>query len=105
MNKTQLIEELSSKTGLTKSKASDIVGVLLDSITKSLVSDDNVVLVGFGTWAVKKRPARKGRNPQNGAVIQIPATKVVSFRMSKKLKDEMKQGKGGTGSHHATKKK
>ncbi len=89
MNKGDLIEEVAKAT-CTKKEAADAVDAVLAAITKSLKKGDAVTLVGFGTFDVKKRKARKGRNPQTGKEIKIAAKKVPVFKAGKGLKDAVK---------------
>ena len=90
MNKTELVDAVAHAADLSKAAAARAVGALFDAIAKSLKSGDVITLVGFGTFGISKRSARKGRNPQTGKVIQIAAKKVVRFRagtdLSKKVK-------------------
>ena len=87
MNKGELIDTVSTQTGLAKADATRAVDAVLDSITGALKSGDTVAIVGFGTFAVKKRAARTGHNPQTRAPIQIPASNVPGFKAGKALKD------------------
>lgn len=87
MNKGELIDAVSGHTGLAKAEATRAVDAVLDSIIGALKSGDSVAIVGFGTFVVKARAARSGRNPQTGATIQIPAAKVPGFKAGKGLKD------------------
>ena len=87
MNKTELVAEVSEKAGLTKRDAEAAVKAIVDSVTEALAKGDKVQLVGFGTFEVKKREARIGRNPKTKEEIQIPATKVPAFKPGKALKD------------------
>ena len=90
MNKTDLINAVAKLTSLSKADAGRSVDAFIESVTKSLKKGDPVTLVGFGTFAVKKRAARKGRNPRTGAEIKIAAAKVPGFRAGKSLKDAVK---------------
>lgn len=85
MNKADLINEV-AKVVSTKKEAQSAVDCVIESITKSLKKGEDVTLVGFGTFKVVKRKARKGRNPQTGAPIKIAASTVVKFKAGKKLK-------------------
>jgi len=87
MNKGELIDAVSGQTGLAKADATRAVDAVLESVTKALQSGDTVAIVGFGTFVVKTRAARAGRNPQTGATIQIPASQVPGFKAGKALKD------------------
>jgi DNA-binding protein HU-beta len=90
MNKEQLVERVADKTGATKKDALEVVNTALDFITVSLKKGEKVTLVGFGTFLVRKRKARDGRNPQTGAKIKIPAKKVPAFTAGKELKSAVK---------------
>ena len=87
MNKTDLIDAIASAADLSKADAGRALDAVVDSITDSLKKGDPVSLVGFGTFQVKPRAAREGRNPQTGATIQIKASNVPSFKAGKALKD------------------
>lgn len=89
MNKTELVSSVAEKAGLTKKDAEKAVNAFLASVEKALSKGDKVQLVGFGTFEVRKRAARKGRNPQTGAEIKIPAAKVPAFKAGKALKDSV----------------
>jgi nucleoid DNA-binding protein len=89
MNKAQLIDEV-AKVTCSKKEAELALGAILASIKKALKKGDAVTLVGFGTFGVSKRKARKGRNPQTGDVIKIAAKKVPTFKAGKGLKDAVK---------------
>ncbi len=90
MNKEQLIEKVADKTGATKKNALEVFNMALDLITAALRKGEKVTLVGFGTFLVRKRKAREGRNPQTGAKIKIPAKKVPAFTAGKDLKSAVK---------------
>ena len=85
MNKSDLIEKVSKQTGLAKSKTNDVINSVMESIQQSLSKGKKVTLVGFGTFDVAKRKARKGRNPKTGQVINIAAKKVARFRAGSTL--------------------
>jgi DNA-binding protein HU-beta len=87
MNKAELIESVSGSTGLAKAEATKAVEAVFDSITSALKSGDTVALLGFGTFVVKGRAARAGRNPRTGETIEIAASKVPGFKAGKALKD------------------
>jgi DNA-binding protein HU-beta len=87
MNKAELIDAVSGTTGLAKADATKAVDAVFDSITAALKSGDTVALLGFGTFVVKGRAARPGRNPRTGETIEIPASKVPGFKAGKALKD------------------
>jgi len=89
MTKADLIEKVAKDADISKAAAGTAVDSLIAGISKALSKGDGVTLVGFGTFAVSKRKARKGRNPQTGATISIPAMKVARFRAGKGLKDAL----------------
>ena len=87
MNKAELIQAVAAKTGLAKKDADAAVVAVVDAITDALKAGEKVSLVGFGTFAVKARAARTGKNPQTGETIEIAACKVPAFAAGKALKD------------------
>jgi DNA-binding protein HU-beta len=87
MNKSELIDAVASKTGLSRSDATNATDALLDSIVGTLQQGDQVTLVGFGTFSVRARAARSGRNPQTGETIQIKASNSPGFKAGKAFKD------------------
>ena len=87
MNKAELIEAIADAVDLTKADAGKALDGLVDAITAALKAGDTVSLVGFGSFQVKERAARQGRNPQTGATIDIAAAKIPSFKAGKALKD------------------
>ena len=87
MNKSELIDAIAASADLSKASAGRALDAALDAITGALKDDDSVALVGFGTFSVKARAARTGRNPQTGETIQIAAAKVPAFKAGKALKD------------------
>ena len=87
MNKAELIAAIAAKTGETKKRAESTVNAFVDVVTESLTKGDKVQLVGFGSFEVRKRAARKGRNPQTKEEIKIPASKAPVFKAGKALKD------------------
>lgn len=87
MNKTELVDVVADAADLSKASAGRAVDALLDSISGALQEGETVSLVGFGTFAVKDRPARTGRNPQTGASIEIKASRVPGFKPGKSLKE------------------
>ena len=87
MTKNELINAVAEKAALSKKDAEAAVTAALDAVAAALAEGDEVRLVGFGTFEVKKREARIGRNPKTKEEIQIPATKVPSFKPGKALKD------------------
>ena len=90
MNKSELVDAIASKAGLTKIDAKKALEAYIDATSKALKKGDRVALVGFGSFSVSKRSARKGRNPQSGKEIKIPAKKVVRFKPGKELSDKVK---------------
>ena len=90
MNKADLIEAVATSADLSKAAASRAVDGITKAVTKALKKGDTVTLVGFGTFTVRKRAARKGRNPQTGEVIKIKATKAPGFKAGKALKDAVR---------------
>ncbi len=89
MNKQDLVAKVAQDANLTKRQAEDAVNAFVNAVKGSLAKGESVSLVGFGTFAVSERAARKGRNPQTGAEIQIPARKVPVFRAGKGLKEAL----------------
>jgi DNA-binding protein HU-beta len=87
VNKTELIDAIAAAADLPKASAGRALDAVVDSITEALKKGDQVTLVGFGTFAVKARAAREGRNPQTGQTIQIKASNVPGFKPGKALKD------------------
>jgi len=87
MNKTELVNSIASKSGLNKKNSEAALNALIASVEETLEKGDKVVLVGFGTFEVRQRAARKGRNPQTKKEITIPASKAPVFKAGKGLKD------------------
>ena len=87
MNKSQLIDSMASKADISKAAATRALEAFDSSVTDALKSGDSVSLVGFGTFSVRERAARDGRNPQTGETIKIAAAKVPAFKPGKALKD------------------
>ncbi len=87
VNKTELIEAIAASADIPKAAAGRALDAVVESITGALKNGDSVVLVGFGTFSVKERAARTGRNPQTGQEIKIAAAKVPGFKAGKALKD------------------
>lgn len=87
MNKAELIDAVADAADLSKASAGRSVDAAIDAITNALKKGDNVTLVGFGTFTVRDRAARTGRNPRTGEEIQIKASKVPGFKAGKALKD------------------
>ena len=87
MNKSELIDAIAQSADISKAAASRAVDAMVDSVTAALKEGDQVTLVGFGTFQVRERAARSGRNPRTGETINISASKVPSFKAGKALKD------------------
>ena len=87
MNKTELIDAVAEEAEVSKAEAGRAVDAVISSITKALKKGDSVTLVGFGTFQVRKRAARTGRNPKTGDTIKIKASKNPAFKAGKALKD------------------
>jgi len=85
MNKADLINSISEKTGLTKTKSNEVIDAFLSSVTESLSEGEKVTLVGFGTFTTSQRDARKGRNPKTGETIDIPSKRVARFKAGSDL--------------------
>jgi DNA-binding protein HU-beta len=90
MNKTDLIKQVAIQSELTKPQASLAVDAVLESIQQALQNGDSVQLIGFGTFEVRERAAREGRNPHTGEALTIPASKVPAFKAGKALKEAVK---------------
>lgn len=90
MNKTELIAAVAEKADLSKKNAEVAVAAVIDSIVESLKKGDKVSLLGFGTFEVRERAARTGKNPQTGEAIKIAATKAPAFKAGKAFKDAVK---------------
>ena len=87
MNKTELLAAVTQSAGLTKKDTERVINAAIDAITASLTAGEKVQISGFGTFEVKEREARIGRNPHTREAVEIPATKVPAFKPSKALKD------------------
>ncbi len=87
MNKSELIDAIAASADISKAAAGRALDSMVEAITDALKKGDQVTLIGFGTFAVKERAARTGRNPQTGETIQIEAAKVPGFKAGKALKD------------------
>ncbi len=87
MNKTELIAAVAEKTDLSKKDADAAVSAVLGAITDALKAGDKIQLVGFGTFEVRNRAAKQGRNPRTGETMTVPASKVPAFKAGKALKD------------------
>ncbi|NHB97138.1 DNA-binding protein HU-beta [Photorhabdus stackebrandtii] len=91
MNKSQLIDKIAADSNISKAAAGRVVDAFISSVMGALKDGDDVVLVGFGTFAVRERSARTGRNPQTGKELKIAAAKVPAFRPGKGLKDAVNE--------------
>ena len=89
MNKTELVTALAAKTELSKKDAEKAVNAFVDVISEELTKGEKIQLIGFGTFAVKDRPARVARNPRTGEEIKIAASKAPGFKAGKALKDKV----------------
>lgn len=87
MNKSQLVDKIADGAEISKAAAGRALDSFIEAVTDALKKGDQVALVGFGTFSVRERSARTGRNPQTGQTIQIAAAKVPSFKAGKALKD------------------
>ncbi|MDM8546557.1 HU family DNA-binding protein [Candidatus Venteria ishoeyi] len=87
MNKSELVQAVAASAEISKVDAGKAVDAVLEAVTNALVKDDPVTLIGFGTFSVRDRAARTGRNPRTGKPIEIKATKVPAFKPGKALKD------------------
>ncbi len=87
MNKSQLVDKIADGAEISKAAAGRALDSFIEAVTEALKNGDQVALVGFGTFSVRERAARTGRNPQTGQTIQIAAAKVPSFKAGKALKD------------------
>ena len=90
MNKSELIAAVAENADLSKKDADAAVSAVFDAVTAALKKGDKVQLVGFGTFEVRERAAKQGRNPKTGASMTIPASKVPAFKAGKALKDSVK---------------
>ncbi len=93
MNKSDLVAVVAEKLGATKRDAEASLNAVVDAITESLVKGEKIQLVGFGSFEVRKRAARKGRNPQTKEEIRIPASKTPVFKAGKAFKDVVNNAK------------
>ena len=89
MNKTELITLAAQNAGMTRKDAERVINAAIDAVTAALVNGDKVQLSGFGSFEVKDREARMGRNPHTKEAVEIPATRVPAFKASKALKDNI----------------
>ena len=90
MNKTELVKAVSTQAELTQKDAAKVVDALVETISNTLAKEEKIQLIGFGTFEVRDRAARKGRNPQTGEEIDIAASKVPAFKPGKELKEAVK---------------
>jgi len=90
MNKAELVEKVADQTGLTKKVSREVVDAIVSAIIDSLAREEKVTLVGFGTFQVMQRKARRGVNPQTGEGIQIPAKMIPKFKAGKSLREKVK---------------
>ncbi len=90
MNKTEFVASVAKTAGVTKAEVSKVLAAGIAVITKALKKGETVQLIGFGSYSVVKRAARKGRNPATGKEIKIPASKAPKFRAGKALRDAVK---------------
>lgn len=90
MNKTELIAIVADKAAVTKKEAELVLQAIVETVTETLATDEKVVITGFGTFEVRERVARSGRDPRTGAVIKIPAQKTPAFKAGKGLKDAVR---------------
>ena len=87
MNKSELIDAIAAKSGLKKTESAAAMDAFIDAVGEALKQGDQVTLVGFGTFLVREREARTGRNPRSGETIEIAASRLPSFKAGKGLKD------------------
>ena len=90
MNKTELVKAVSTQAELTQKEAAKVVDALFATISNTLAKEEKIQLIGFGTFEVRERSARKGRNPQTGEEIDIAASKAPAFKPGKELKEAVK---------------
>jgi DNA-binding protein HU-beta len=89
MNKSELIEAIAAEADVPKAQAGRVLDAMVSVVGKALADGEQVSMVGFGTFLVRERPARSGRNPRTGATIKIAASKTPSFKAGKALKDKV----------------
>ncbi len=87
MNKSQLVDKISEGADLSKAAAGRALDAFIDAVTEAMKEGDQVALVGFGTFLLRERASRSGRNPQTGETIEIAAAKIPAFKAGKALKD------------------
>ena len=90
MRKPELASAVADQTGLTREKASEVITAFTDQVSAAAARGEDTTLIGFGTFNIRHREAREGRNPQTGASIRIPASKTVGFKAGKALKDAVR---------------
>ncbi|MDF2013907.1 HU family DNA-binding protein [Priestia megaterium] len=90
MKKAELIDTVATKSELTKQDTKKAVDALFETISNTLANEEKIQLIGFGTFEVRERAARTGRNPQTGEEMTIPASKVPAFKPGKELKEALK---------------
>jgi len=90
MNKAELVEEVSGKVGITKKEADNVVSAVTKTITDALAREEKVTLIGFGTFQVMERKARRGVNPQTRETIEIPAKRVPKFTPGRALREKVR---------------
>ena len=86
MNKSELIDAIADRAGLSKSQAENALNAMIDAVKNAVASGDKVTLPGFGAWSQSQRSARQGRNPRTGEIVQIPASKGVKFSAGAQFK-------------------
>ena len=89
MNKTELVKVVAEKADFTQAVAADAVNAMVDAIVEKLAEGDEVAILGFGSFKVAERSARTARNPQTGEMVEVPASKAVTFKLSKSLKEKL----------------
>ena len=92
MNKSELIDSIADKSGLNKTQAGDALNAVMESIGQALEAGDSISLVGFGTFSVKDRKARIGRNPKTGETVELQGKYVPHFKPGKELRDRVNDG-------------
>ncbi|WP_417568262.1 HU family DNA-binding protein [Marinobacter sp.] len=90
MRKPELAAAISDRTGLTREKASEVITAFTDQVSAAASRGEGTTLIGFGTFNIRSREAREGRNPQTGEPLRIPASKTIGFKAGKALKDEIR---------------
>ncbi|MHC5325361.1 HU family DNA-binding protein [Priestia megaterium] len=90
MNKTELVDAVATKSELTKQDSKKVVDALFETISNTLAQEEKIQLVGFGTFEIRERAERTGRNPQTGEQMTIPASKSPAFKPGKELKEAVK---------------